>query len=69
MIKVDGITLTLSELPGGGGVTLEVSPPVVAVPLKMIFDSSGVKITATGLGSVAITPSGVSLDDGALEVT
>jgi len=68
VIKVDGITLTLSELPGAGGVTLEVSPPVVAVPLKMTFDSTGIKIEATGLGSVQVTPAGVTLDDGALEV-
>ena len=29
MLKTDGITLTLNDLPGAGGFTIEVGPPVV----------------------------------------
>ncbi|MCC6729962.1 MAG: baseplate assembly protein [Chthonomonadales bacterium] len=65
--KTDGITLTLSDLPGLGGVTLEVSPPLVQVPLKMIFDATGIELSG-GAASVKLTPTSVSLNNGALEV-
>ncbi len=69
MIKMDNITLTLSELPGVGGVTLEVSSPAVALPLKMTFDMNGIKLDAGPLGTLELTPSGVKINSGALEVT
>ncbi len=69
VIKTDKITLTISDLPGAGGVTLEVAPPAVAVPLKMTFDSSGIKLDAGPLGVVELTPAGVKVNNGALEVT
>jgi hypothetical protein len=69
IIKLDTITLTLSELPGIGGVTLEVSPPSVALPLKMTFDMNGIKLDAGPLGTVELTPAGVKINSGALEVT
>jgi hypothetical protein len=65
--KTDGITLTLSDLPGAGGFTLEVQPPVVATPLKMVFDSSGIELS-NGAASVKLTPASVSVNNGALEV-
>jgi hypothetical protein len=69
VIKLDSITLTLSELPGVGGVTLEVSPPSVGLPLKMTFDVNGIKLEAGPLGTVELTPAGVKINSGALEVT
>ena len=69
IIKMDTISLTLSELPGIGGVTLEVSPPSVALPLKMTFDAQGIKLEAGPLGVVELTPAGVKINSGALEVT
>ena len=83
VFKTDGVTLTISDLPGAGGFTLEVSPPVVAVPLKMSFDSTGIQIEATpstvkigptgieltnGAASVKLSPVSVSINNGALEV-
>ena len=65
--KTDGITLTLSDLPGGGGVTLEVSPPVVATPLKMTFDATGIALENGG-AKIQLTPVSVSINNGALEV-
>ena len=67
MFKTDGITLTLSDVPGAGGFTLEVNPPVVATPLKLSFTSSGIEMT-NGAASVKLTPASVSLNNGALEV-
>lgn len=83
LLKTDGISLTLSDLPGGGGVTLEVTSPAVATPLKLVLDSNGVTIDASpstikastsgieltnGAASVKLTPSSVSVNNGALEV-
>jgi hypothetical protein len=67
VLKTDGITLTLSDLPGAGGLTLEVNPPVVGTPLKMVFNASGIELT-NGAASVKLTPISVSLNNGALEV-
>ena len=69
IIKMDTISLTLSELPGVGGVILEVSPPSVALPLKMTFDAKGIKLEAGPLGVIELTPAGVKVNSGALEVT
>jgi hypothetical protein len=83
VLKTDGISLTLSDLPGAGGLTLELSPPVVATPLKVLLDSTGVTIEASpssvkvalsgielanGAASVKLTPVSVSINNGALEV-
>lgn len=67
VLKTDGITLTLSDLPGAGGFTIEVGPPVVPIPLKLVFDASGIEISNSG-ASVKLTPVSVSLNNGALEV-
>jgi hypothetical protein len=66
-LKTDGITLTLSDLPGGGGLTIEVTPPVVSTPLKMVFNASGIEIT-NGASSLKMSPATVSVNNGALEV-
>jgi hypothetical protein len=67
VFKTGGITLTLSDVPGGGGFTLEVNPPAVSAPLKMVFNSSGIELTS-GSASVKLTPASVSVNNGALEV-
>ena len=83
VFKTDGITLTLNDLPGVGGFTLEVNPPVVAIPLKMAFSATGIQIDAppstvkigptgieltNGAASIKLTPVTVSINNGALEV-
>lgn len=67
VFKTDAISLTLSDIPGAGGLTIEVSPPAVATPLKLAFTSSGIEMT-NGAASVKLTPASVSLNNGALEV-
>src|SRR5262245_588319 len=67
VFKTDGVTLTVSDIPGGGGFTLEVNPPVVATALKMVFDSTGIELS-NGSASVKLTPASVSVNKGALEV-
>ena len=67
VFKTDGVTMTFSDLPGVGGFTLEVGPPVVATPLKLTFDVSGIELSNTA-ASVKLTPASVSLNNGAMEV-
>ena len=61
------ITLTLSDLPGAGGFTLEVNPPAVATPLKLVCNASGIELSNSS-ASVKLTPASVSVNNGALEV-
>ena len=65
--KTESISLQMSDLPGAGGFTLQVGAPAVPVPLTLTMDASGIKL-AMGAFSVALTASGVSINDGALEV-
>jgi len=66
-LKTDGVKLTFSDLPGGGGFTLEVGPPVVPTPLKLVFDASGITLTNSA-SSLKLSAVSVSVNDGALEV-
>ncbi len=66
-IVTDTITLKLDDTPGIGGFTLEVNPPAVGVPIKLVCNTSGVEITC-GAASVKLTPASVSINNGALEV-
>ncbi len=61
MFKTEGITITISDMPGAGGFTLEVEPPAVAMPLKMVFDSNGIELSAAP-GVVKITPTAIELE-------
>jgi hypothetical protein len=67
VFKTSGVTLTVNELPGAGGVTLEVSPPVVATPLKIALSASGIELS-NGAAKIAMSPASVKINDGALEV-
>jgi hypothetical protein len=65
--KTDSVTLTLSDLPSRGGVTLEVKPPAVTAPIKLVCDASGIELSI-GKSSVKLTTAKVSINNGALEV-
>jgi hypothetical protein len=67
VLKTDGITLTLEDLPGAGGLTIEAGPPAVAVPLTISCTASGIEL-GIGASKVLLSPSSVSVNDGALEV-
>ena len=67
VFKTQSITLTMSDLPGAGGFTLEVNPPAVATPLKIVCNSAGIELS-NGAASVKLTPASVSVNNGALEV-
>lgn len=67
MLKTDSISVTVSDLPGAGGITVEVGGAAVATPMKMAFTSSGIELSI-GSAKIAMTPISVSVNDGALEV-
>ena len=67
VLQTDSITLKLDDTPGAGGFTLEIKPPAVAVPVKLVCDVNGVELTH-GAASIKLTPASVSINNGALEV-
>lgn len=67
VLKTDAVTVKISDLPGAGGLTIEVNPPAVATPLKLAFTAAGIELT-NGAASVKLTPASVSVNNGALEV-
>ena len=65
--KTDCVTVKLDDLPGAGGVTIEVTPPAVTTPLTIKLDATGIELS-NGAASVKLTPASVSINNGALEV-
>lgn len=79
VLKTESISLTLNDIPEGGGFTLEVLPPAVPIPLKMVCDSNGIElvngdasiklaldeITITHTSpAIAVQPDGISATSG-----
>lgn len=70
MLKTDVCTVTLNDLPGEGGFTLEVK--VGPQTMQIDMDASGIAISTGQAGqgaSIKLGPKQVSINDGALEVT
>jgi hypothetical protein len=63
VLKTDAGTITLNDLPGVGGVTIETS-----TGLKIEMTTLGIEIS-NGSQKISIGLTGVSVNDGALEVT
>ncbi len=62
IIKTDMATITISDIPGAGGVTIETT-----TGLKIVMDATGIELS-NGSASVKLTPASVSINNGALEV-
>ncbi|WP_088888985.1 phage baseplate assembly protein V [Leptolyngbya ohadii] len=60
VFRTESTTVTVSDLPGVGGVTIEVKPPAVTVPLKMTFQQQAVEITC-GTAVITIAIDGIDL--------
>ncbi|MEU8460386.1 phage baseplate assembly protein V [Streptomyces sp. NPDC029003] len=65
--KTDAVSITLSDLPGVGGLTVEVGAPVSTVPMKIACTAQGIELSI-GTSVVKLTPLSVSVNNGALEV-
>jgi hypothetical protein len=61
MFKTDTIALTIEDAPGKGGLTLEVLPPAVQVPIKLVLNSQGISITCNP-AALKLTPTGVEIE-------
>jgi hypothetical protein len=68
VLKTDGVTITLNNQPSDGGLRIDVGPPVVPTPLKLVFDAAGIEVS-NAAASIRLTPVSVSINNGALEVT
>ena len=64
----DSVSVTVSDLPGAGGLTIEVGPPAVPVAMKLACTASGIELSI-GASKIVLSPTSVSVNDGALEVT
>jgi hypothetical protein len=68
VFKTDAVTVTVSDLPGAGGLTIEVGPPAVSLPIKVTLGAQGIELS-TGASKVALDGASVSLNADALKVT
>jgi len=60
VLKTDSIKLVLSDLAGGGGVTLEVASPAVGMPSKVVIDSNGITVEHSP-GSIKMTQNNIEI--------
>ncbi|MFM9595534.1 phage baseplate assembly protein V [Streptomyces scabiei] len=67
--KTDGVSITLSSVPGAGGLTIEVGSPTVAVPMKFACTAAGIELSIGGTASVKLTGASVSINGDGLVVT
>jgi hypothetical protein len=67
IIKTDGMSLKIDDLPGAGGVTLEVGPPVLPLQLRVALTATGIEIQ-NAQAKIVLSPVSVSINNGALEV-
>lgn len=66
VLKTKSVTFTLADVPGGG-LAIEVRPPAVPTPLKLLMGPAGIALI-NGKNSVKLTPVSVNVNNGALEV-
>lgn len=45
IFKTISTTLLVNEIPGGGGISLEITPPAVDTPITITLNSAGIQIT------------------------
>ena len=64
VLKTDTATITVNDMPGAGGVSIE-----TATGMKIEISMMGIEITNGQGGSIKLTGPQVSVNDGALEVT
>ncbi len=67
VLRTAAMTLTVNDA-AQGSVTLELLPPAAQSPTKIVLEGAGITLTY-GSSSVKLSASGVSINDGALDVT
>jgi uncharacterized protein involved in type VI secretion and phage assembly len=64
VLKTDTATITLNDIPGAGGITIETT-----TGMKIAISATGIEIDNAQGGSIALSGPQVSINNGALEVT
>lgn len=64
MFKTDCFTITIRDTPGAGELTIDANPPAVALPLKMVFDSSGIEINNNNITTAKLKPDQIEIKVG-----
>ncbi|MFI0793741.1 phage baseplate assembly protein V [Micromonospora rubida] len=67
VLRTAGVTLTINDLPGAGGLILEVGDPIVTPPLRIAMTAAGIELSH-GKSRIRLSQVSVSVNDGALEV-
>lgn len=67
VLATDAVTITLDDLPGAGGLTIEVGPPAAPVAMSISCAASGIELSI-GASKVQLSAAKVSVNNGALEV-
>ena len=67
VFKTDSVTLTIDDLAGAGGLTIDVASPAVPVAMNIACTSSGIELSM-GAQKILLISSSVSVNNGALEV-
>jgi len=62
IIKTDSATITLDDIPGAGGITIETTSG-----LKVLMNVEGIELS-NGSQNIKLTPANVSINNGALDV-
>jgi hypothetical protein len=84
VLQTRGIRLVLNDTPEAGGLTIEVGPPVVATPCRIVIDNQGIELAGPtsvirltpamldllhAAAHIQLSAATVSVNNGALEVT
>jgi Type VI secretion system/phage-baseplate injector OB domain len=67
VLATDAVTITLEDLPGAGGLTIEVGPPAAPMPMTISCTAAGIELSI-GSSKVQLSAATVSVNNGALEV-
>lgn len=65
-LKTEHCTLSLSDMPGRGGVKIDVQPPAVTTATSIEITAAGLKLSVGGSVIINMTPAGVDLNNQAL---
>jgi phage baseplate assembly protein gpV len=62
VFKTAFTTLTIRDIPGGGGLSLEITPPAVETPISIMLDSAGIQITTEAVFELTSQATNITSD-------
>jgi hypothetical protein len=64
MFKTEGFVIQINDTPGAGELMIEANPPAVALPLKMVLNSTGIEINNNSITTINLKPDQIQLKVG-----